>query len=257
MQIFHHLFTPSKISGSLVERFTPHHQTRPTWLGPRTPATPFRGGFSQLKRGTPRHPKTYALAKALSIRLAEAVGLLEMLWHQTSQLTPRGDIGSLPDEAIARGMDWHKKPSVLIEALIKQGWINSNEDHRLIVHDWPDHCDDYVKKQLRRASKDFLCVYGKSLYTGEVLSRQSPDKVQSSREAGQGRALEIQLPNNERGVGETMPEPWIIHPAGGREPNPAYQRVQDALRKSKSRIAAADNPAAYVAAIMRSAKAGV
>ena len=51
-----------------------------------------------MKRGTIDHPKTLQLASVLKIRLLEAVGLLESLWHWTAKYSPRGNIGQYPDE---------------------------------------------------------------------------------------------------------------------------------------------------------------
>src|SRR5690349_5150367 len=105
----------------------------------------------------------YALAEALNIALAHAVGIMEMLWQHAAATTPRGDIGSLPDRAIAEAVGWKKDPTLLTKALVEKGWLDANEEHRLIVHDWPDHCEQTVVKWLQYNGKDFLEVYGVSL----------------------------------------------------------------------------------------------
>lgn len=192
-----------------------------------------------MKRGTPRHPKTYALAEALGVRVAEAAGLLEMLWHQAAQLTPRGDIGSLPDGAIAQGCTWHKKPSALLDALRTTGWIDSDEQHRIVIHDWPDHCDEYVKKVLRRGLKDFLPVYGKSLYDEQTLSGQMPDKVRPSRVARQGTVLE-ELESSKTEKTSTRD---VDEPRGARmrvEFDDQWQELQRAYEKTGKPLIAED-----------------
>ena len=123
-----------------------------------------------MKRGTPRHPKTYALAEALTIPLPYAVGILEMLWHHTAQYTPRGDIGSLPDIAIAQACAFTRKPHILIDALIECRWLDRDPDYRLIVHDWPQHCEASVRKWLDRNQKEMLPVYGKCLDIDQTLT---------------------------------------------------------------------------------------
>lgn len=135
-----------------------------------------------MKRGTPRHPKTYALAESLSIPLPHAVGILEMLWHHAAIHTPRGDIGSLPDVAIAYAC-CYRKPSILIAALVSTRWLDKDPDHRLIIHDWPRHCEESVKKWLSRNDKEMLPVYGKCLDIVETLTEQCPPSREAKAEA--------------------------------------------------------------------------
>lgn len=132
-----------------------------------------------MKRGTPRHPKMYALSDALTIPLPYAVGLMEMLWQHAAQYTPQGDIGSLPDTAIAQGCGFSRKPQVLIDALVSCGWLDRDPTYRLVVHDWPDHCEQSVKKYLDYWDKKFLPIYGVSPEKLQQFSGESPP----SREA--------------------------------------------------------------------------
>ncbi len=126
-----------------------------------------------MKRGTPRHPKMYALAEALSIQLPYAVGILEMLWHHAAQHTPRGDIGSIPDAAIKEACCAPRRQP-LIEALLSAKWVHrTTEDYRMYLHDWPDHCEQAVVKLLESRRQDFLPVYGKSISDRKKISRDS------------------------------------------------------------------------------------
>lgn len=136
-----------------------------------------------MKRGTPRHPKTYALAEHLGIRLAEAVGILEMLWHHANQHTPRGDIGSLPDAAISQAVSWHRRPQILIDGLVTARWLDRDETFRLVIHDWPDHCEQSSIKWLEYNHTDFLPIYGYSLENRKRKGRDSlPSRVAMAME---------------------------------------------------------------------------
>lgn len=112
-----------------------------------------------MKRGTPRHRKMRDLSKRLSIPLAHAVGIMEMIWHYAGQETPQGDIGIADDAEIAAAANWTGQPSELVQALIACKWLDEHPEHRLLVHDWPEHADNSVKKWLERNGKDFLPVY--------------------------------------------------------------------------------------------------
>lgn len=113
-----------------------------------------------MKRGAPRCDKMRDLAKRLQVPLHSAVGIMEMLWHYVGQETPRGNIGIATDLEIAQACHWEKRPAVLVQALVDSRWLDSSEEHRLIVHDWPDHADNSVKKWLSRNGKSFLPEYG-------------------------------------------------------------------------------------------------
>ncbi len=108
-----------------------------------------------MKPGTPRHPKTQALAEQLGEQLATAVGILEMLWHFTAEVTPAGDIGKYTPRHIARHIGWSGDPEELITALIDTRWLDPSETHGLIVHDWPIHCTDNVHSRLANARLTF------------------------------------------------------------------------------------------------------
>jgi hypothetical protein len=111
-----------------------------------------------MKRGTPRHPKIQHLCELLKIKLATAVGYLELLWHFAAEFAPQGDIGRFSDERIEGGIHWSGPSGKLISALIESGWIDAVPVHRLVVHHWEDHADDAVRKRLNRGGLSFLPV---------------------------------------------------------------------------------------------------
>ena len=114
-----------------------------------------------MKLGTIEHPKTAALAKELDCHLLTAVGLLEALWHFTSRYARDGDVGRFSDEQIAAGVQWQGHHLRLIESLIRTRWLDVDPVHRLVVHDWEDHANNWVqalhsrdRKAVRTQSKD-------------------------------------------------------------------------------------------------------
>jgi len=130
-----------------------------------------------VKRGTPTHPKVRALMRALGLPRYSVVGLLELLWHFTAQYTPRGNIGRYSDVDIAEALGWateekdaekKKDAEKLISALVETSWLERNSKHRLVIHDWPDHADQAVKKKLSRYGLDFINI-------SPDMDGQSPD----------------------------------------------------------------------------------
>lgn len=110
----------------------------------------------------------------LDIRLYQAVGLLEMLWHLTDREAPRGDIGKLSDEAICDSLDWPGSPPALIDALAECGWLDRCEEHRLVVHHWQDHCTDALRKKIARDGGGFACVRRCPPLSANGSKRQPP-----------------------------------------------------------------------------------
>lgn len=109
-----------------------------------------------MKRGTMEHPKFIQLCTALKLTKFEAAGLLETLWHFTAKFTPQGDIGKYSDEAIAKWVGWRVRSGSLgvptgvrlTSALVQSGWLDRSEAHRLVVHDWAEHIDQSLKRNL-------------------------------------------------------------------------------------------------------------
>jgi hypothetical protein len=154
-----------------------------------------------MKRGTITHPKTLELAAALTLTRYAAVGVLESLWHWTATYAFQGDIGRFSDRAIADGIAWDREADELISALVKCGWLDAHEHHRLVIHDWSDHADDAVRTRLEYNNLRFAVVK-------KALKTRGKAKPKKSRE------------NLGRNSGDSPPclKPQPEPSAGGLEP---------------------------------------
>jgi hypothetical protein len=128
------------------------------------------------------------LSQILRVRLLEAVGLMEALWHWTARYAPRGDVGTFTNEMMASGVHWHGNPDKMIEALLLAkgasgfGWLEEHPQFRLVVHDWHEHADQAVKKVLLRAGATFWngatpTVSGRRPDSVRTPSGRYPDSV--------------------------------------------------------------------------------
>jgi hypothetical protein len=102
------------------------------------------------------HPKTLDLAARLNVSRPTAIGHLELLWAFTGQKSAQGNVGKWPDGAIARACDWMGNPQVFITALIDAGFLEKDDQHRLLVHDWQVHATGWVRAKLKNAGIDFI-----------------------------------------------------------------------------------------------------
>lgn len=109
-----------------------------------------------MKKEAYRHPKFKRLARALRINLVWAEGLASRLWHITATLTPHGNIGKLSNEDIADELEFDvERADELVAALVDVRLIDESDTFRLVVHDWPDHCEESVHLKLARKTEFF------------------------------------------------------------------------------------------------------
>lgn len=156
-----------------------------------------------MMTGTPEKLKFKKLKARLKLSFWEAVGLLESLWLITYANAPCGDIGRLTDEEIAVALEWEGEPQKLIEALVDSHWLDRYPCacHRLIVHDWHEHCSNSHKGNFAKYRKRF--------------AMQSPcDALRSvlgaSLESNQTKPNPTNQPTNEDACGGLVGwlEPW-------------------------------------------------
>jgi len=114
-----------------------------------------------MKRDALNHPKMLDFASRLDIQRSHAIGMLTLLFDFTSQYAPQGDIGKHRDGAIARACEWMGNADEFVTALVESGWIDKSATPgvRLRVHDWPEHCEQWVKLKLTKLKLDFLSEY--------------------------------------------------------------------------------------------------
>lgn len=109
-----------------------------------------------MKRETYRHPKILDLAARLQCTRPEAIGYLTLLWDFTAEYAIQGDIGKHANGAITRACDYQGDPEKFIQALIDSRWLDEDPDYRLLVHDWAEHCERWVKLKIQKINKSFI-----------------------------------------------------------------------------------------------------
>lgn len=119
-----------------------------------------------MKAGMTSKVKFKKLQKRLGCSVATTIGTLELLWQATVMNAPSGDIGILDNESIAIECGWDGDPDELISHLVDTGWLDECDEHRLIVHDWSEHCPNYIKGNLSNSGKTF----SKPVVSGETKS---------------------------------------------------------------------------------------
>lgn len=117
----------------------------------------------ELHQDRQRHPKTLALAGALKISRREACGFLDDFWTWGLDVADRnGRLTGLSVGDIADVMDYpRKKGAWLMDALVKSGYVDVDEDGTFRIHDWEEYAgrlhdrrekDAIRKKEVRKKS---------------------------------------------------------------------------------------------------------
>jgi hypothetical protein len=109
-----------------------------------------------MKRETLQHPKMLDLCARLECEPPMVIGYLQYLWNFAADYAPQGNIGKLPDGAIARACYWKGDPALFIQALIDSKWLDTDLEHRLLIHDWSDHCERWIKAKLEKLGLPFV-----------------------------------------------------------------------------------------------------
>lgn len=94
------------------------------------------------------HPKTRKLAHLLSLSKPAAIGHLHCFWWWALDYSDDGSLHAHESIDIAIGAEWEGDPDEFVDAMVRVGFIDQDDDGTLCVHDW----DDYGGK-LTRARK--------------------------------------------------------------------------------------------------------
>jgi hypothetical protein len=108
-----------------------------------------------MKWGTDTKPKFLLLQRDLGMKKYELIGLLQSIWDLTGEQAERGDVGRFTNEEICAWIGYEGDPDKLINALILRRWLDPHPTARLIVHDWHEHCESWVRKRLERSHETF------------------------------------------------------------------------------------------------------
>lgn len=186
-------------------------------------------------RGALTHRKTRWLADALGIKLPYALGLMEALWHLTSEQTPTGAIGEISDKAIAAEMYWDEDPAVLIEALVKSEILDRDPKHRLIVHGWAERADQTTKRKVARSGKTMvgcdeqrldMASHELDTYSLPVASSQKPEPEKKQQHTYEDVPLQ---PRPAAAAAEAFAEEpsglELFGPDAGREPPDGFPKL--------------------------------
>ena len=166
-------------------------------------------------RGTLNHWKTKLLARSLDIPACYALGILEALWHTTSELAPAGNIGRLSNDAIALQITYEGSSEKLINALVNSGHLDRNKEHRLIVHDWNQHSDYNTRRKLERRGETLIDASRRVMTPHKSIPEPEPEpepvpepEINTSPNGSREKAGPVRIDSKTSGMGIEFDEIW-------------------------------------------------
>lgn len=171
-------------------------------------------------------PKIRTLAAILRIPFPQAVGMCGMLWNFAADHAPQGDVGKHSNHEIAMALEWAGDHDALIDALrfVRLLDDHPNPRHRLLVHDWTEHCPRYVRATLSRKGLSIIeglkertavaTAVATTVPTAVVTTSSSSSTSTSTSSASEAQAAPASAPT--RGKPRSKPtDPIAWHPEAG------------------------------------------
>lgn len=100
------------------------------------------------------HPKTQKLARILGLSKPTVVGHLQYLWWWATDYAQEGDLSRFDPLDIAIGAEWEGNPDLFLDALIRSGFVDRDEEGRgLSIHDWHDYAGKLIERRAKNAER--------------------------------------------------------------------------------------------------------
>jgi len=187
------------------------------------------------------HPKTRRAARLLGVSVPTIIGHLHLLWHWCLSYAEDGDLSAYDAADIAEAAMWSGDPDQFVEALLncgpagKKGFLERDDQGRLLVHDWMDYAGELIMKReelreagargnherwhVRRGVVDPSCPYcqAESAENGGAIA--SPSGGESGPESEPNRVLSHRTVPN-RTVPNQDTGDHIVEPPGPTPPKP-------------------------------------
>jgi hypothetical protein len=99
------------------------------------------------------HRKTLGLARRLGISIPTAIGHLHCFWWWCLDNAPYGHLTDCEVADIAEVAMWEGDPGMFVDALIRCGWLDHDENGGLYVHDWHEYGGKLGRKRDENAQR--------------------------------------------------------------------------------------------------------
>lgn len=153
------------------------------------------------------HRKVYAVADALDVDPAYALGLIVSFWLWALDNAPSGSLEGISNRMIARAAQWAGSADEFVEALKSADLLDETDNETLELHDWQE-------------------------YTGSLIEKREAEKNRSRKRRAEAKKTASEV--DQMTAGQTTGEPQSDHQkTDGRV---EYSRVEYILNSEDSNI---------------------
>lgn len=103
-----------------------------------------------MKLGTLHLPEMRHFERKLKKPPYAAIGVPNGVRHLAAEAADEGNIRKFTNEEIADYIGWYSEPDELIRDLLETRWLDVSKVHRLVIHDWVEHCPQYIKDRIKK-----------------------------------------------------------------------------------------------------------
>lgn len=170
--------------------------------------------------GLARSTKLAALALALKIPKAQALGHLHLLWYWTLECREFGNLKGVDDAGIAFAAEWTGDPKAFVRALASCGWLDrSGKTYR--VHDWPTYADRLLTDRLRKQgmSLDQARRALRESWEGRTVHRFPRNSAEVPKKSSEVPRTDLDLPT-ETDIDRPEPTVTVTDPPAASPPPP-------------------------------------
>lgn len=98
-----------------------------------------------MKHKTVTLVKFKSLSRRLGQPMCFTAGVLECLWQFCLIHAKDGCLSKYTADDLACWMEWPGDPDELIDSLVASRWLDRSDTGDLSIHDWSEHCPNWVK----------------------------------------------------------------------------------------------------------------
>lgn len=169
-----------------------------------------------MKREALKHPKMFHLAALLGCSRPEAIGYVTLLLDWVADYATAGDVGRYPNSVIASACDFTGNPDQFVDALVASGWLDAIEPHRLVVHDWSQHCENWVRAKAQKLGIELLNFH-KNGQKGRLKSPQQSAQESDLKKPLPARILTNPIQSNPTPSSSEQPQSQQPEGEGGED----------------------------------------
>lgn len=154
------------------------------------------------------HRKVYAVADALDVDPAHALGLIVSFWLWALDNTPSGSLEGISNRMIARAAQWSGNADEFVETLKTAEFLDETPDGELELHDWQEYTGALIGKreaEKQRSKKRRAAAKETASEQLQTTFGQTTDRPKDDHKKTSGRVEYSRVEYSREDIGDNSP----------------------------------------------------